>query len=122
MLVSGGAVSASNAMSSLRIHGTVPVVCRVTIENGASGTVSASQARGTLREFCNNGAGYRVVASYSPQLASGRLIIDGQVLNLGTSGEVVVSDSNHAASATRSIQIESNGSKGGSIRFRIEPR
>lgn len=117
-----GAVSASEAVTTIGIRGTVPVVCRVNLENGASATLGSSQVRGTLREFCNSGAGYRVVAKYSPQLASGRLIVDGRVLNLDRSGEVVISDSAHAGIVARSITIDSNGRNGGSIRFQIEPR
>ncbi len=117
-----GAGSATEAASTINIRATVPVVCRVNVESGAGSTLSSNQVQGTLREFCNSGAGYRVVASYSPQLASGRLIVDGRVLNLDGSGEVVISDSSHAAISARSIVIEGTGKKGGSIRFRIEPR
>ncbi|MDT0508327.1 hypothetical protein [Novosphingobium sp. MMS21-SN21R] len=117
-----GAVSATEAVSTINIRGTVPVVCRVSVESGASATLSANQIQGTLREFCNSGAGYRVLASYSPQLASGKLIVDGRVFNLDGSGEIVISDSSHAAISAREIVIDSNGKKGGSIRFRIEPR
>lgn len=115
-------VSASEAVTTIGIRGTVPVVCRVNLENGASTSLGSNQVQGTLREFCNSGAGYRVVAKYSPQLASGRLIIDGRVLNLDRTGEVVISDSSHAAFVARSITIDSNGKNGGSIRFQIEPR
>ena len=122
LAATAGAVSASEAVTTIGIRGTVPVVCRVNVESGASATLGSNQIQGTLREFCNSGAGYRVVAKYSPQLASGRLIIDGRILNLDDSGEVVVSDSSQAAFVARSITIDSDGQRGGSIRFQIEPR
>ncbi|MGE8132307.1 hypothetical protein ACQKO5_01770 [Novosphingobium subterraneum] len=84
--------------------------------------LSANGNKSKLREFCNNGAGYRVVATYSKQLAAGRLIVDGRTIALDGSGEVVISDVSHAAATTRSIAIEADGKAAGSIRFRIEPR
>lgn len=84
--------------------------------------MSANGNRSVLREFCNNGAGYRVVASYSKQLASGQLFVDGNAIALDGSGEVVVSDVSHAASTTRTIAVAGSDKASGSIRFRIEPR
>lgn len=120
--MTAGAVQASQGSASITITGHVPVVCRVSMDNSASATLNANSIGGQLHEFCNNGAGYRVVATYSKQLAAGRLIVDGQTISLDGSGEVVISDVSHAASTMRTIAVESSVKSAGSIRFRIEPR
>lgn len=121
-VAAGGAVQASQGSASITITGQVPLVCRVSVDNSASAMLNANGNKSELREFCNNGAGYRVVATYSKQLAAGRLIVDGRAIALDGSGEVLISDVAHAAAKTRSIAIEANGKAAGSIRFRIEPR
>lgn len=117
-----GAVQASQGVSTITISGQVPLVCRVSVDNSASAMLSANGNKSLLREFCNNGAGYRVVASFSKQLAAGRLIVDGRTIPLNASGEVVVSDVASAASSVRTIAVEGDAKLAGSIRFRIEPR
>ncbi|MBB4613568.1 hypothetical protein [Novosphingobium taihuense] len=117
-----GVVEASQGVATITISGQVPLVCRVSVDNSASVMLSANGNKSLLREFCNNGAGYRVVASYSKQLAAGRLVVDGRSIPLNASGEVLVSDVASAASSVRTIAIEGDGKLTGSIRFRIEPR
>lgn len=117
-----GAVQASQGVSTITISGQVPLVCRVSVDNSASAMLSANGNKSLLREFCNNGAGYRVVASFSKQLAAGRLVVDGRTIPLNASGEVVVSDVASAASSVRTIAVEGDAKLAGSIRFRIEPR
>ncbi|MGV3512401.1 MAG: hypothetical protein ACO1OX_10405 [Novosphingobium sp.] len=121
-IAAGGAVQASQGTASITITGQVPLVCRISVDNSASALLNANGNKSELREFCNNGAGYRVVASYGKQLAAGRLIVDGQAIALDGSGEVVISDVAHAASIVRTIAVEGDGKTAGSIRFRIEPR
>ncbi|MCX7284627.1 MAG: hypothetical protein NTX28_11400 [Novosphingobium sp.] len=115
-------VNATENVASISITGQVPVICRLSVYNSASAMFSVNGNKASLREFCNNGAGYRVVASYSKQLNAGRLIVDGTVIPLDASGEVVVSDVSHASSLVRSIAIEGDAKLAGAIRFRIEPR
>lgn len=122
VMASASIVHAAPGISSISISGQVPLVCRVSVDNTASAMLSSNGNKAELREFCNNGAGYRVVASFSKQLSAGRLLVDGVAVPLGSNGEVVVSDVSHAASTVRSIAIEGDGKLAGSIRFRIEPR
>lgn len=122
MVGAAGVVQASNGISTITFSGQVPLICRVSVDNSASAMLSANGNKSLLREFCNNGAGYRVVATYSRQLATGRLIVDGRTIPLNGSGEVLVSDVAYAASAVRTIVIEGDGKLAGSLRFRIEPR
>ncbi|MBF9151513.1 hypothetical protein [Novosphingobium jiangmenense] len=121
-LGAAGSVQASQGTASITITGQVPLVCRVSVDDSASAMMSANGNRSVLREFCNNGAGYRVVASYSKQLSAGQLVVDGQPIALDGSGEVVISDVSHAASTARTIAVSGSDKVAGSIRFRIEPR
>lgn len=120
--ISAVPVNASESIASISITGQVPVICRLSVDNSASAMFNANGNKASLREFCNNGAGYRVVASYTKQLSAGRLIVDGTVIPLNASGEVVVSDVSHASSLVRTIAIEGDAKLAGAIRFRIEPR
>lgn len=122
MVGAAGVVQASNGISTITISGQVPLICRVSVDNSASAMLSPNGNKSLLREFCNNAAGYRVVATYSRQLAAGRLIVNGRTIPLDGSGEVLVSDVAYAASAVRTIAIEGDGKLAGSLRFRIEPR
>lgn len=122
IVASGNIANAAPGISSITISGQVPLVCRVSVDNTASAMLSANGNKAQLREFCNNGAGYRVVASFSKQISAGRLLVDGVAVPLGSDGEVVISDVSHAASTVRSIAVEGDGKLAGSIRFRIEPR
>lgn len=122
IVASGNIANAAPGISSITISGQVPLVCRVSVDNNASAMLSANGNKANLREFCNNGAGYRVVASFSKQISAGRLLVDGVAVPLGSDGEVVISDVSHAASTVRSIAVEGDGKPAGSIRFRIEPR
>ena len=122
IVASGNIANAAPGISSITISGQVPLVCRVSVDNNASAMLSANGNKAHLREFSNNGAGYRVVASFSKQISAGRLRVDGVAVPLGSDGEVVISDVSHAASTVRSIAVEGDGKLAGSIRFRIEPR
>lgn len=122
IVASGTIANAAPGISSITISGQVPLVCRVSVDNTASAMLSANGNKAQLREFCNNGAGYKVVASFSKQISAGRLLVDGVAIPLGSNGEVVISDVSHAASTVRSIAVEGDGKLAGSIRFRIEPR
>lgn len=122
VMASAAVVHATPGISSITISGQVPLVCRVSVDNTASAMLSANGNKAELREFCNNSAGYRVVASFSKQISTGRLLVDGVAIPLSSNGEVVISDVAHAASTVRSIAVEGDGKLAGSIRFRIEPR
>jgi hypothetical protein len=76
-----------------------------------------------LKEFCNSPSGYRVVADYSPELASAKLIVDGVPVALAAEGSTVVSQSDSAAIADHSLALEMpQDGQTGTISFRIEPR
>jgi len=115
-------VDASGQLS-IGVVGFVPVVCRASLETNAVAPRVGTANLGKLNEFCNSAAGYRVVASYSPSLAGGKLTVDGNVIDLTASGSAVVSQSDHAGIESRKVTLDlPRGATDGSISFRIEPR
>lgn len=116
-------VAVGSNQYTIGVVGYVPVVCRANVEAGLVAPVAGTVSLGTLKEFCNSPGGYRVVADYTPALADAKLVIDGKKIALGTGGSVVVSESDRAAIADRSVELElpKNGQTG-SLSFRIEPR
>lgn len=119
------AADTGNGANSYRLDvvGTVPVICRVKVDNEVIAPTAGTVSLGTLHEFCNNSGGYRVVADYSPALVNARLKVDGAVIVLGQSGSAVVSQSDQPGIVNRAVEIElADASQVGSVSFRIEPR
>ena len=116
-------VDVGGAQFSIGIVGYVPVICRANVDASAVAPVAGTTSLGLLKEFCNSPSGYRVVADYSPQLASARLIVDGVPVALAAEGSTVVSQSDSAAIADHTLALElPQDGQTGSISFRIEPR
>lgn len=116
-------VTVDSGQFAVGITGFVPVVCRASVDAGMVSPGRGSTSLGSLNEFCNSSAGYRVVADYSPSLASGKLVVDGKAIVLTAAGSVVVTQSDRAAIASRPIALDAPaGTTGGSLSFRIEPR
>ena len=106
----------NSSQHAVGIQGTVPLSCRVTIEGEL-----APGGTAVLREFCNNSAGYQVVADHSPELAGAELVVDGNAVTL-SEGSTIVSRSTAARIATRQISLQlPAGTDAGSISFRIVP-
>ena len=116
-------VNVGGAQFSIGIVGYVPVICRANVDAGSAPAVSGTTSLGLLKEFCNSPSGYRVVADYSPALASAKLIVDGKPVPLTNGGSTVVTQSNSAAIADHTLALElSKDGQTGNISFRIEPR
>ena len=116
-------VDVGGAQFSIGIVGYVPVICRANVDASAVAPVAGTTSLGLLKEFCNSPSGYRVVADYSPQLASARLIVDGVPVALSAEGSTVVSQSDSAAIADHTLALElPQDGQTGTISFRIEPR
>lgn len=109
---------------SVRITGFVPVICHARVSAATVPAEPGTLALGELSEFCNNAAGYRVYADYSPSLVDAKLVVDGQEVVLGEGGSAVVSSSESASIASRNLelQVAEEQARNGSISFRIEPR
>lgn len=109
------------AQMRIGITGQVPVICRVSLDAAVLSDADGRAQVGTMKEFCNNPSGYRVVMNYPSAMESGRLIVDGRAVALDGSGSVTVSRSVGAAVAEHRVEIELNqGGYRGDLSFRIE--
>ena len=116
-------VSVGGSKYTIAISGFVPVICRANVEASMIAPTAGTVSLGTLKEFCNSPAGYRVVADYSPSLANAKLLVDGQEVALDEAGSVTVSQSDQAAIINRAVELElTQEGQTGSLSFRIEPR
>src|SRR6476646_6047199 len=78
------------ASYTIAIRGTVPLVCRVNLNQGR------------LHEFCNSGTGYRVYAAPSAELVGATLVVDGERRVL-RSGETLLSSRMSPGIVDRSV-------------------
>lgn len=115
----GVAVGASQF--TIGIQGFVPVICRANLDASVIAPTSGVTQLGSLREFCNAPNGYRVVADYSPALASAKLFVDGKLVQLQKDGATEISRSNRAAIDMHTLALEMpKGVQSGALSFRIE--
>lgn len=116
-------VAVGSNQYTISVTGFVPVICRANVETNLVAPKAGVVSLGTLKEFCNSPAGYRVVADYSPALADAKLVVDGKKIALGGAGTVVVSESDRAAITDRNLELQlPTDGQTGSLSFRIEPR
>lgn len=116
-------VDVGSAQFTIGLVGYVPVICRANVDASAVSPVAGTTSLGMLKEFCNSPSGYRVVADYSPELASATLVVDGTPVALSAEGTTVVSQSDSAKIADHSLALElPEDGQTGNISFRIEPR
>lgn len=105
---------------TLELRGYVPVICRAEVSATQVGTQSNQVSLGQLNEFCNDPNGYQVWVDYSPNLADGALLVDGQRVNLTTAGSVMVSSSNQPSIAAHDLALDlpQSGAQG-SVSIRV---
>ena len=116
-------VSVGGNQYAISVSGFVPVICRANVEASVIAPNAGTVSLGTLKEFCNSPAGYRVIADYSPALEDAKLLVDGKKIPLGKGGSVIVSDSKQAAIASHAVELQlPKDGQTGSLSFRIEPR
>lgn len=116
-------VNVGGADVAIAIVGYVPVICRAKVDASTIAPAAGTTSLGMLKEFCNSPTGYRVIAEYSPVLASARLIVDGTAVALDASGSTVISQTDGAKIANRTLALElPQDGPSANISFRIEPR
>ena len=115
-------VSVLGSNYTIGVSGFVPVLCRAKIEANLIAPTAGMVSLGTLNEFCNSPAGYRVIADYSPALTNAKLLVDGREIVLDQTGSVNVSQSDQAAIINRAVELElAQDGQTGAISFRIQP-
>jgi hypothetical protein len=102
ILIGSPLVPASAATETIRINAYVPVICRADfvsqpVERG--GLVEL----GVLKEFCNSGSGYQIVADYPATADPGALVIDGQTVPLNQSGHATLATMNGPRLITQTL-------------------
>lgn len=105
---------------TLGIRGFVPVICRADVQASQITPVSGVTSVGVIKEFCNNPSGYQIWADHSESLNDAALLIDGRRVELSDSGSTLISESNHAAIASRDLAIDlPDANRTGSLSVRI---
>lgn len=97
------AAVASNQASAL-ISAEVPLVCTATL-SGTSLSGSGSTV-GVLEEFCNNGRGYRVLASVTGDVDGAMLLVDGVPHRLAAGTEIEIVSEQSAKLTRRTLAFE----------------
>ena len=120
-------VSAPLAASTygVELRGHVPVSCHVTGSAAMIELADGIADLGTVREFCNNAAGYTLLLDYAPQLAGAVVTIDGTSVVLDGAGTASLAAEAGPALKTRAISIDLTGAADTAdpaISFRIVPR
>lgn len=116
-------VALQSGRATFEISGVVPVMCRASVDSTSLPLVAGRIEMGSLHEFCNNPAGYTVVADYSRNLAGAQLYVDGRAIELGRQGSTVVSGADGASIATHAVALELPAkAQAGMISFRVETR
>jgi hypothetical protein len=116
-------VSASTYGVELRGH--VPVSCHVSSTSNVIAIADGVADLGTVRELCNNAAGYTLLLDYAPQLAGAIVTVDGATIELGAEGTAALAAEQNPALRSRSVTIDLSKVENTSdlaISFRIVPR
>ena len=116
------AAMAEPASFTLELTGHVPTICRAEVQQGQAAAGAGLINLGVLNEFCNAAGGYEIYAEASPELADAVLVVDGKDVPLSASGPTRVSRSDHADSATRSLELrlpDGRTAPDGSLSFRV---
>ena len=106
---------------TIGIEGNVPVVCRASFEASSVAAGAGEISLGKLSEFCNSANGYQLYVEASPELASAKLIVDGDAVALDGSAPTLVLTSDAPGIASRDVTLLAANSAGGSLSFRIVP-
>ena len=108
-----GPVSGQDTFT-LQIRGYAPVICRASITAAPVGVQPGQAPLGRLYEFCNDPNGYQVWIDYSPQLANAYLLIDGNPVNLSSSGSTLITDSSQPSMEAHdlALNLPTNGVQG----------
>ena len=120
--VGSPAIASDPGQYTLHISGVVPVVCRASLENSVVSSDKSEVRLGKLNEFCNSPNGYRIYADHSPELANGRLVINGQQIRLNDNGSTLIVQSDVPNRASHNLVLNlPNGKTAGNLSFRIVP-
>lgn len=110
-LVAAAPAAAETNTYTFTVRGQVPVICRHEMAASIHQVSQQTADLGAVRQFCNNPAGYRFVATHGPEF-SGRFVVDGRVIPAAPSGTTVLEDRRGPAAKDMSLQIETGPDAG----------
>jgi hypothetical protein len=114
VVASAVSVSAYTSSSSIRLEAEVPLVCSVALSGGSTTFDSNGRALlGQTQEFCNNAAGYVLLASATGDVDGAFIWVDGQRFALSANREFPIATVSSAARLGRSIQFDAGITNGG---------
>ncbi len=118
------AVSGFAKAPSLGLQAYIPVACSVAFSGASAQFDSEGRAKlGRTSETCNSGAGYRIFARASGDVAGTSLSVDGREVALVPGREVLLVDEVGAGSIAREIVYNAQSmSDGGSLELRMEAK
>ena len=114
-LIAGAAgASPDGATYTLQISGFVPSVCNANLDANEVASQAGEVPLGSLKEFCNDGAGYQVWVDYSPSLAGDTLTVGGQQITLDGSGTAMIDSATgpNVVSKAVVLNVPQNGVSG----------
>jgi hypothetical protein len=117
VLTASPAFAGETAQRSFEIRGVVPLVCNATYDGNIAVESDGTIDLGAVREFCNSGSGYRVVATYSGSADPGSLIVDGRAVALNASGQTTIAESAGPAILSRQLAYRPGSAPIGSLRI-----
>lgn len=97
---------AASSSHEIVIRGYVPVICNLSLQGAPAVDDTGALSVGTLREFCNNASGYRIVMQHD-QNSSGVVYVDGAAIPLSGSGQTILKMSAHAGLGDLDVSIRS---------------
>ena len=103
--------SAAPASYELRLEGHVPVICRVSLDATTASSAEPSDL-GRMTEFCNSASGYEVRLTHAQGLTDAAVYVDGQKIQLSSSGVTLISRSSTAASQSHSLRLDPGADAG----------
>jgi hypothetical protein len=99
----------------------VPLDCTVRLSDTT--LVASRETVGVTSEFCNNGTGYRLIATPTGNVTGSRLIVDGREIRLEAGIDVVLASEPQAAIRERAISfVAHSDDASGELSVRVETR
>jgi hypothetical protein len=86
----------------IHISGYVPVICHSDFQSAQMQQGELIQL-GSIKEFCNDGSGYQLIATHTAGDGLGVLILDGQTVPLDSSGRTILAQMPGPRAITQSL-------------------
>lgn len=115
---------AEPARMAVTISGIVPTICHVDLAQPTPRPAGGSFDFGTMSEFCNQSAGYRVVLHHPAGLTNASVSLGGTRVALSAGTETVIVDADGPAITARALTLDTGNTDVGADRLflQVEPK